>query len=242
MKLNIIIMGANGGTGENTALRFAKAGYDVYATMRDPDKASADMLAHAKKIMAVDVTIPATMDAAFAEFSEAIPVHGFAYCIGSIDLMPLRGARDEHFIKAFEVNVLGAVRALRSVEKALKAGKGSVVLFSSIAACQGFANHAVIAAAKGAIEGLALSLAAEWAGQVRVNVIAPSLTDTAIAKPFTSSLPMRESIEKMHPVLRLGTVDDIAAMTEFLIKPESDWITGQIMRVDGGRSTLRPKG
>ncbi len=242
MKSNIIVMGANGGAGENIALRFAKTGHDVYATMQDPDKASVEMRIHAKKIMPVDVTNAAAMDSAFSEFSETNPVHGFAYCIGSIDLMSLKASRDENFTKAFEVNVLGAVRALRLLERALKAGQGSVVLFSSIAVYQGFTNHAVIGAAKGAIEGLAKSLAAEWAGQVRVNVIAPSLTDTALAKPFTASPQMREAIEKMHPVPRLGTAEDIGAMAQYLMGSQSGWVTGQIMRVDGGRSALRPKG
>ncbi len=235
-------MGANGGIGENITLRFAKAGYDVYATMQDPDKASENLRVSAKKIMPVDVTNPASIEAALSDFSEAKPVHALAYCIGSIDLMPLKASRDEHFTKAFEVNVLGAVRALRLLEKPLKAGQGSVVLFSSIVTYQGFVNHTVIGAAKGAIEGLAKSLAAEWAGQVRVNVIAPSLTDTALARPFTSSPQMRESIEKMHPVPRLGTSDDIGAMAQYLMGSESGWVTGQIMRVDGGRSTLRPRG
>lgn len=235
-------MGANGGIGENLALRFAKAGYNVYATMRNPENASTELRTNVKEIFGVDVTNPNTIEDAFRSFSEINPVHAFAYCIGSIDLKPIKLATDEDFIKAFDVNLLGAARALRVLEKPLKSGKGSVVLFSSIAAGQGFPNHTVIGSAKGAIEGFARSLAAEWAGQVRVNVIAPSLTDTAIAKSLTSSAPMRDAIEKMHPIARLGTTDDIASAAEFLLGPDASWITGQILPVDGGRSSLKPRG
>ena len=239
---NIIVMGANGGTGEALALRLHALGYDVHATMRDPAQASEDLKSSAKSISSVDVTDPSNIEEAFGRFSESNLVAGFAYCIGTIDLKPFKAAADQDFLTSYEINVLGAVRALRCLEKAIKAGKGSVVLFSSIAASQGFTNHTVIGSAKAAIEGLAVSLAAEWAGQVRVNVIAPSLTDTSIAKPLTSSPPMREAIEKMHPIPRLGTPDDLAATAQFLLTPESGWMTGQIMRIDGGRSTLRPKG
>ena len=242
MKHKIIVMGANGGTGENLAIRLANAGYDVCATMRNPADASENLLAQVQDIKPVDVTDNKSIETAFASFSETNPLSGFVYCIGSIDLLPLKAAKDEDFLKAYEVNVLGAIRSLRLLEKTLKAGKGSVVLFSSIAVDQGFSNHTVIGSAKGAIEGLGKSLAAEWAGQVRVNIIAPSLTDTGIAHPFTSSPQMRESIEKMHPIPRLGTADDLAATAQFLLGPESGWITGQIIRVDGGRSTLKPKG
>lgn len=242
MKPNIIVMGANGGTGENLAVRLAKAGYSVHVTMRDAAKASPSIQDHAESIRAVDVLNPDSIEAGFTDFSDGQPVAGFAYCIGTIDLRGFKSAKDDDFLKAYEINVLGAVRALRYLEKSLKAGKGSVVLFSSIAVAQGFGNHTIIGSAKGAIEGLAKSLAAEWAGQVRVNVIAPSLTDTPIATPLTSSPQMREAIEKLHPIPRLGTPDDLAAAALFLLGPDSEWMTGQIMRIDGGRSTLKPRG
>jgi NAD(P)-dependent dehydrogenase (short-subunit alcohol dehydrogenase family) len=242
MNGNVIIMGANGGAGEKLALRLSGAGYDVYATVRDSWRVSPELKDHAKAIFQVDAMDPSSMEEAFSFFSENNPVMGFAYCIGTIDLQPLKVTTDDAFFRAFEINVVGAVRALRMLEKPIKDGRGSVVLFSSIAAEQGFTNHTVIGSAKGAIEGFAKSLAAEWAGQARVNVIAPSLTDTPVAKALTSSQPMREAIEKMHPIPRLGTPDDLAAAAQFLIGPDSGWITGQILRIDGGRSTLRPRG
>lgn len=235
---NFIVMGANGGIGEALALRLAQP----IVTMRQPDKASSALRAATADIRAVDVTKPDSLSAALADFTDGKPLAGFAYCIGSIDLMPLKAANEDHYLRSYEVNVLGAIRALRLLEKSLKLGKGSVVLFSSIAVQQGFANHTVISTAKGAIEGLTRALAAEWAGAVRVNAIAPSLTDTAIATPLTSSAPLREAIEKMHPIPRLGSADDSAALAAFLLGDTSGWITGQVLHVDGGRSTLRPKG
>lgn len=242
MANKILIMGANGGIGEALALRLHEKGNNIVATMRDHDNASGFLRAANIDIREADVTKRDSLEAVLSDFNEGQPLSGFAYCIGSIDLMPLKAAQDEHFLKSYELNVLGAVRTLKLLEKALKAGKGSVVLFSSIAVQQGFSNHSVISAAKGAIEGLTKALAAEWAGQVRVNCIAPSLTDTSIAKSLTSLPQMREAIEKMHPIPRLGAPDDIAALAEFLLMPQSSWITGQIMHVDGGRSTLKPKG
>lgn len=242
MSENFIIMGANGGIGESTALRLGKAGHRIIATMRDPLEASEDLRSAGADIRALDITSHESITQALSDFSDDKPLSGFAYCIGSIDLMPFKATGDKNFLTAFEINVLGAVRVLKILEKSLIAGNGSVILFSSIAAQHGFSNHTVISSAKGAIEGLTKALAAEWAGNVRVNCIAPSLTDTAIAKPLTSSAPMREAIKKMHPIPRLGTAEDCAAMVEFLLSRESEWITGQIMHVDGGRSTLRPKG
>jgi NAD(P)-dependent dehydrogenase (short-subunit alcohol dehydrogenase family) len=242
MKQNFLIMGGNGGIGEALAVKLANDGHKIIVTMRQPENAPDKVKSRGIDIRKADVCDPDTILSALSDFQENKPLSGFAYCIGSIDLMPLKTAKDEHFLKSYEVNVLGAVRALKILEKSLKAAKGSVVLFSSIAAQQGFSNHTVISTAKGAIEGLTKALAAEWAGHVRVNAIAPSLTDTAIATPLTSSASMREAIEKMHPIPRLGTPEDSTALAAFLLPPSSGWITGQILHVDGGRSTLRPKG
>ena len=148
---------------------------------------------------------------------------------------------DQDFIHSFDLNVLGAVRALRLLEEPLKKAQGSVVLFSSIAVETGFANHSVIAVAKGAVEGLVRSLAAEWAPAVRVNAIAPSLTKTGIAQPMTGSEQMASAIAKMHPLQRLGEAEDIATSAKFLMTPDQ-WITGQAIHVDGGRSTIAGKG
>jgi NAD(P)-dependent dehydrogenase (short-subunit alcohol dehydrogenase family) len=241
MKNNFIVMGAHGGIGEELTLRLKGAGHYIVATMRDPSKASQSLQSENIDIRAADVTDFHSIEAAFLDFTNGKPLSGFAYCIGSIEILSLRGAKEEQYLRAYDVNVMGVIRALKILEGALKAGNGSVVLFSSIAVQQGFPNHTIISSAKGAVEGFARALAAEWAGHVRVNCIAPSLTDTAIAEPLTSMAPMRQAIEKMHPIARLGTPQDSAALADFLLCPQSSWITGQIMHVDGGRSTLRPK-
>jgi NAD(P)-dependent dehydrogenase (short-subunit alcohol dehydrogenase family) len=148
-------------------------------------------------------------------------------------------------MKDFEVNALGALRAVRAALPALKASEqqtASVLLFSTVAVGQGFASHASVAMAKGAVEGLTRSLAAELAPKIRVNAIAPSLTKTPLASFMTSNETTAAAIAALHPLQRLGESEDIAAMASLLLSPSSGWITGQVIGIDGGRSTLRTKG
>lgn len=234
-----IIMGAHGGIGETLSQSLAHNDHQVFATARD----ASTIVPHANITSAsVDVLQADAIEQAIAKADSSDGIAGLAYCIGSIDLKPFKAAKDDAYLASYELNVLGAIRALRAAEAGLKKANGSVVLFSTIAVQQGFPNHALISTAKGAVEGLTKALAAEWAGKVRVNCIAPSLTDTPLAAPLTSSEPMAKSIAAMHPIARLGTASDSAAMAEFLLSENSSWITGQILHVDGGRSTLRNKG
>jgi NAD(P)-dependent dehydrogenase (short-subunit alcohol dehydrogenase family) len=138
---------------------------------------------------------------------------------------------------------MGAALAVQASLPALKKsrGRGSVVLFSSVAAQQGFSLHASIGMAKGAVDGLTLSLAAELSPKIRVNAIAPSLTRTRLAEGILSSEKVAEAIAGMHALERIGMPEDVAALAAFLLSEEADWITGQIISVDGGRSTLRVK-
>lgn len=164
---------------------------------------------------------------------------GLLYAPGTINLKPFHGLKTADFQNDFEVNVLGAVRILQAAYKALKnSEKASVVLFSTVAVARGMAYHASIAAAKGAVEGLTRSLAAEWAPQIRVNAIAPSLTNTPLAQRLLSSPEKMEASAKRHPLQRIGTPDDIAQLAVFLLGSQSSWITGQVIGVDGGLSTL----
>lgn len=169
-------------------------------------------------------------------------VHGAVYCPGTITLKSFRSLGLADFRNDLEVNLLGAVRFLQALQPRLagvEGGPASVVLFSTVAVAQGMPMHASVAAAKGAVEGLVRSLAAEWAPKVRVNAIAPALTDTPLAGRLLSTPEKREALAARHPLKRLGTPADAAALAAFLLSAESGWMTGQILGLDGGMSTLR---
>lgn len=165
---------------------------------------------------------------------------GFVYCPGTIQLKPFARLSDEDFQNEIEVNFLGAVRAIRLAYPALKAsGAASIVLFSTVAVGTGLPYHAGIASAKGAIEGLARTLAAEFAPKIRVNCLALSLTDTPLASPLLSSEEKRRASAERHPLKRVGDPAEVAKAAAFLLGPESGFLTGQVIRIDGGLSTLK---
>jgi NAD(P)-dependent dehydrogenase (short-subunit alcohol dehydrogenase family) len=238
----ILILGGTGGIGAALARRLVASGRAVHLCGRDPAK-----LKHLGQEIGADwseigLRDPQRMEQVIEEAAPEGRLGGLAYCVGSIVLKPLRQARASDFAEAFELNLIGAAECLRLAEKPLRAGQGAVVLFSTVAATQGFPNHSVIAAAKGAVEGFARSLAAEWSPEVRVNCVAPSLTRTPLAEPLLRSEQMERSIAQLHPLGRLGEPEDAAALAAFLLSPDSGWITGQIVGVDGGRGALRTKG
>lgn len=164
---------------------------------------------------------------------------GLAYCPGSIDLKPLRSIRPEDLRAAFELNVVGAFRCAQQCAERLKRVPGSsIVLFSTVAVQRGMAFHAGVASAKGALEGLTRSLAAELAPTVRVNCIAPSLTRTSLAEKLLSSPEREKASAERHPLKRVGEPEEIASMAAFLLSDEARWITGQVIGVDGGMSAI----
>jgi NAD(P)-dependent dehydrogenase (short-subunit alcohol dehydrogenase family) len=166
-------------------------------------------------------------------------IDGLVYCPGSINLRPFRGLKPEAFETDLQINFIGLVKVIQTVLPNLTASEqSSIVLFSSVAASMGMPFHTSVAAAKGAIEGFAKALAAEYAPKIRVNVIAPSLTDTPLADKFLNSEEKKEKSAQRHPLKRVGTVADMAQIAEFLLSDKSSWVSGQIFHVDGGMSTL----
>tara|TARA_B100001123_G_scaffold146445_1_gene169876 strand:- start:215 stop:931 length:717 start_codon:yes stop_codon:yes gene_type:complete len=169
---------------------------------------------------------------------EDVEILGIAYCIGSIDIKPLKLTKASDFISSYVLNLVGITEIIRNFQNNLKRNNASVVLFSTVAAKKGFVNHSIISSAKSAVEGLTVSLAAELAPEIRVNCIAPSLTKSKMAKNIIKNSKIEESIAKLHPLKRIGLGNDTAQLAKFLLSKDSSWITGQIIGVDGGRSTI----
>lgn len=235
-----LIVGGHGGIGEALARRLAAGGHDLILTGRD----EADVTPLASELGAGVVVADVLVEADFAAVAAAAAegsLDGLVYAAGTINLKPFERLTDEDFVNDFRINALGAAKAIQACLPSLKLavdGAG-VVLFSTVAVDQGFAAHASIAMAKGAVVGLVRTLAAEYAPQIRVNAIAPSLTDTPLGMKVASTDKMVEAIARMHPLPRLGHADEIAAMAELLLSRNGSWITGQVIGIDGGRSTLR---
>ncbi len=170
-------------------------------------------------------------------------IDGLVYCPGSINLRPFKGIKPEAFEADLQINFISLVKVIQSVLPNLLASEqASIVTFSSVAASMGMPFHTSVSASKGAIEGFAKALAAEYAPKIRVNVIAPSLTDTPLADKFLNNETKQEKSAERHPLKRFGKPEDSAQMATFLLSDKSSWISGQIFHVDGGMSTLLVNG
>jgi len=237
----ILIYGGAGGIGSATARLLAERGYGLHLVGRNEES----LAALAGELDASYTVGDVTDEALFDRVAQAIdgPLDGLVYAVGTINLRSLQRFTPEDMLADFQVNALGAALAVQAALPALKKSEAdaSVVLFSSVATQQGFTFHASVGMAKGAVNGLTLSLAAELAPKVRVNAIAPSLTRTPLAAGLLSNERITTSLAELHPMQRLGSPEDIAKLATFLLSPDADWITGQIIGVDGGRSTLRTK-
>ncbi|MEM9409856.1 MAG: SDR family oxidoreductase [Planctomycetota bacterium] len=172
-------------------------------------------------------------------------LNGMAYCPGSINLKSIRALTLETVRADFELNVIGAVKVVQAVIKSLKSGANqsgttsSILFYSTVAVGQGIPMHASVAASKGAIEGLTRSIAADLSPQIRANCIAPALTKTPLAQAFFSSEEKAAKLAQMYPLGRTGVASDIAEMSAFLLGPKSSWLTGQVIGIDGGMSSIK---
>jgi 3-oxoacyl-[acyl-carrier protein] reductase len=229
---NYAIVGASSGIGLATARRLYAEGANLWTYSRQPMPADLPGI----QWVATDVTQP---DFALADLPDVL--HGLVYCPGSINLRPFQRIGAADFRLELEVNAVGAFRSAQLALAALKksGGTASIVLFSTVAAQTGMPFHAGIAAAKGAVEGLTRALAAELAPAIRVNAVAPSLTDTPLAATLLNSDEKRQNAANRHPLRRVGTADDLAQATLFLLSEQSAFVTGQVLHVDGGMGNLK---
>jgi NAD(P)-dependent dehydrogenase (short-subunit alcohol dehydrogenase family) len=230
---NILVVGGRSGIGLEIVKRLTAAGcrLDVVARGEQMELASPHLNYHSCDLTREDCRF------------EFLPnhLHGLVYCPGTIRLKPLARLTEEDFLEDWQTNLMGAVRVLKACQNRLKKARAgaSVVLFSTVAVATGMPFHASIAAAKGAVEGLMRSLAAEWAPRVRVNAIAPSLTDTRLASDLLDGDAKRQAAAERHPLKRIGSPQEVADLAVFLLGASAGWMTGQVIGVDGGVSTLR---
>ena len=233
----ILIFGATGAVGSSLAKLLKDNSTDTHLIGKNEEEISKLSEQTGGSYTVADVTDPSFVEKVDGDIKDK-DIAGIAYCVGSIDLKPLKNSKKEDFKKCLDLNFFPVIEIIKSLQDSLKKNNGSIVLFSTVAVQKGFTNHAIIASAKGAIEGLTVSLAAEFAPNIRVNCIAPTLTNSKMSQNILKSKLMAEGIAKSHPMKRVGKPEDVASMGKFLLTDESPFITGQIIGVDGGKSTL----
>lgn len=236
-----VVLGATGGIGSELCRRLAKGDARLVVGARDEEKLDAladDLDAHP---VPLNATKTAEVDRLFGEAVEEFGrVDGVANCVGSFVLKPAHMTSDEEWAETIALNMTTAFGTVKAAAKHMRDG-GPVVLISSVAARVGLANHEAIAAAKAGVTGLALSAAATYVGRgLRVNVVAPGLVQTPMTENVTRSAAARQASVDLHPMGRLGEPADVASAIEWLLDPDNGWVTGQVIGVDGGLSTLRP--
>jgi NAD(P)-dependent dehydrogenase (short-subunit alcohol dehydrogenase family) len=239
MSRKILIYGGTGGIGSEVGRLLQGQGDEVFLVGRDAGKAPDLVAMDRVHFINGDVTSEGVFDQVMEEVGPEL--NGLVYAVGSINLGSLRRLGAEDFVRDFQLNAMAAALAVKAALTPMKKGGdgGSIVLFTSVAAVQGFSMHASVSMAKGAVSGLTLALAAELAPRIRVNAIAPSLTRTPLAAQLLSSDEAAEALAAQHPLKRLGLPEDIARLAVFLMSPEAGWISGQIVSADGGRSSLQ---
>ncbi|MFT5645558.1 MAG: 3-oxoacyl-[acyl-carrier protein] reductase [Aureispira sp.] len=228
MKKRYMIVGGSRGIGKVTAQILIKKGHQVYIVARNMPEWEGDFDFYKCDVLKDELPVISG------------EIDGLVYCPGSINLKPFKGLKAKDFQADFDINVLGAVKVLQTYTKNLQAAEqASVVLFSTVAVQTGMAFHASVSAAKGAVEGLVRSLAAEWSPKIRVNGIAPSITETDLAARLLRNEKQLEAAAARHPLARIGQASDAAELAAFLLESTSSWMTGQVIALDGGMSAIR---
>ena len=238
-KKKILVFGGSGSIGRALAIKLKEINFSPIILARNENELKSVSEEIKCEYRVCDVLNTDRIKEISDEFKDNL--FGVAYCVGSINLKPLKITKDEDFIDSFKVNTLGAINVIKLNQDSLAKNNGSILLYSTIAVKQGFINHSIVSTAKGAIEGLTLSLAAEFAPKIRVNCIAPSLTDAKMTQKLISNDTIKKAIENMHPLPKIGSGEDFSDIGSFLLSDKNSWITGQIFHIDGGRSTLRIK-
>ena len=229
---NFLIIGGSSGIGKELANQLSQSGHQVFATYNKNKSEQESPNIHFHQFNVLEENL--STDFLPEELS------GIAYCPGSINLRPFDRIKPEDFEADYKLQVIGAIKLIQLVLPRLKkSGNASIVLFSTVAVQTGLPFHTQVAASKGAIEGLTKALAAELAPSIRVNSIAPSLTDTPLASFLLNSDQKKEANALRHPLKRIGMAEDIANMASFLLSDQSSWVTGQIFHVDGGMSSIK---
>ncbi len=224
---NVVLIGGSYGIGASLARMLEANHANVWVLSRSPSETGRHIMFDATAGNPDLAQLPDT-------------VHGLAYLPGSITLKPITRFTDEEWMKDVHLNAICAARCIRDLLGLIKkAPQASVVLFSTVAVQQGMPYHSSVAMAKGAVEGLTRALAAELAPRIRVNAVAPSLTDTPLATHLLSSDEKKTTSAKRHPLLRIGSPDDVAHAAYYLLSDASSWVTGQVIHVDGGLSAMR---
>ena len=237
MKKKYLIFGATGSIGSSLANQLYNEKMDCHLIGRNEQelKKLANKLSYSFSVCDV---LKINFTKKLLEELGDVDILGMAYCIGSIDIKPLKLTKSSDFVSSYVLNLVAVTEIIRNFESNLKKNDASIVLFSTVAAKKGFINHSIISSAKAGVEGLTVALAAELAPNVRVNCIAPSISKSKIAAAVIKNSKIEESIAKMHPLKRIGEGSDAASLTKFLLSSDSSWVTGQIIGVDGGRSSI----
>ena len=237
MAEKILIFGATGAVGSSLAKQLQNNSINIHLIGKNKDELSKLSEETSASFSVADVTDPNFLENIDKDLKDT-NIAGISYCVGSIDLKPINLVTKKDYLKSLELNFFPIVEIIKKYKDNLKKNKASIVLFSTVAVKQGFPNHSIISPVKASLEGLTVSLAAELAPNVRVNCIAPSLSNSKMAGRILGNTKIAEGIAKQHPLKRVGEGSDSASLAKFLLSNESSWITGQIIGVDGGRSNV----